>query len=326
MDAGNVIPEAIQALLEERTTFQGWLSRLGELGTAFRPEVADKVRSDYEGRLTKVEGELEGHRTELESALAERSEAADQVAGRHDAHCAELEETELRHAVGEFDDEEWERRRSEQQSEIDGLEADLTAQRSAVESLQTVLDELTGAAAAAASVEVEPPVAEDVVAAEDEVPAAEDVTAESVEITEAVEVLEAEAEPAWMTQPFEKGEKGGTEHEGAVEGLARAELVEADVVETEYADAEFVEARVVEEADVEEEADVAEEVDDAEEESASEPILDEAEPGEFMDELEFLESLSLDDADNFDAVSALLDEDDDESGADEGAGRKTEDP
>ena len=319
MDAGHVIPEAIQALLEKRTTFQDWLSRLDELGSDFRPEVAEKVRSDYEGRLTGVEGELEGHRTELESALAERSETADRIAGRYDAHCAELEETELRHAVGEFDEEEWERRRSEHQGEIDNLEADLTEQRSAVESLQTVLGELTGEAAVAAveaPVDLDPVVVEDPAAGED-LAAAVDEAPEAVEV---VEVVEAEEKPAWMTQPFEDGEPG-MEQEEAVEDTARAELVEADIVETEYADAEFVEARVVD-ADTE----LAEEADVAEEESESEPILDEAEPGEFTDELEFLESLSLDDADNFDAVSALLDEEGGDSGADEDSEPKTEDP
>jgi len=292
MDAGHVIPEAIQALLEKRTTFQDWLSRLDELGSDFRPEVAEKVRSDYEGRLTEVEGELEGHRAELESALAERSQTADRIAGQHDAHRSELEETELRHAVGEFDEDEWERRRSEHQSEIDDLEADLTAHRSAVESLQTVLGQLTGAATVAAPVELEPPIVEELAAAVDEAP-------------EAVEVVEAEEESAWMSQPFEDGEPGTEQEEG---------------VEEESADAEFAEAKVAE-ADTE----LAEETDVAERESEAEPILDEAEPGEFKDELEFLESLSLDDADNFDAVSALLDDDDAESGADEGSQRKTED-
>jgi hypothetical protein len=56
----------------------------------------------------------------------------------------------------------------------------------------------------------------------------------------------------------------------------------------------------------------------------TEPVLVEAEPEEFMDELEFLESLSLDDADSFDAVSAMLDEDKDSEG--DGESRdKTED-
>jgi len=305
MAAGHVIPEAIQALLEKRGTFQDWLSRLDQLGSDFRPEVAEKVRSDYESRLTTVEGELEGHRTELESALAERSEAVDQIASRHDARAAELEETELRHAVGEFDDKEWERRRSEQQALIDELEADLTAQRSGVESLQTVLGELTGAAAAATAVdtpvESEPPIPDELVAAEDEWPEPE------------AEVEEAEAadDPdAWMTQPLDE----------VAEDVATAELVEADVVELEFADAEFVDAEVVEEADAEEEAEAAEPEPDT-----AEAAADQGDPPEFMDELDVLESLSLDDAENFDAVSAMLDEEDGDAGADEGSKKKTED-
>ena len=113
MDVGHVIPEAIRELLEQRGTYQGWLTRLDELGNEFRPEVAEKVRGDYAGRLATVETELEGHRTELETALANRAAAVDEVAGEHDARSAELEETQLRHVVGEFDDEEWERRRAE---------------------------------------------------------------------------------------------------------------------------------------------------------------------------------------------------------------------
>ena len=322
MAAGHVIPEAIQALLEKRGTFQDWLSRLDQLGSDFRPEVAEKVRSDYEGRLTAVEGELEGHRTELESALAERAEAVDQIASRHDARAAELEETQLRHAVGEFDDAEWEKRRGEQQALIDELEADLTTQRSAVESLRTVLGELTGAAGAAAAgaaaeivEEAEPPIPEELVAAEDEWPEPEPE----------VEVAEPEGEAsndrdAWMTQPLDD----------VAEDVATAELVEADVVELEFADAEFVDAEVVD-AEVVDDA-VEAEVEPAEEEAgAEEPEADTAEaaadqgdPGEFMDELEFLESLSLDDAENFDAVSAMLDEEEGDSGADEGS-KKRED-
>lgn len=313
MAAGHVIPEAIQALLEKRGTFQGWLSRLDQLGSDFRPEVTEKVRSDYESRLTAVEGELEGHRTELESALAERAEAVEQIASRHDSRAAELEETQLRHAVGEFDDAEWEKRRGEQQALIDELEADLTAERSAVESLQTVLGELTGRAGVAATAaavetveEAEPPIPEELVAAEDEWPEPEpEVEVEEPEPEEANEL------DAWMTQPLDN----------VAEDVATAELVEADVVELELADAEVVDEAVAAEVESVEEAVKAE---DAEPDSA-EAAADEGDPSEFMDELEFLESLSLDDAENFDAVSAMLDEEDGDSGADEGSKKKTED-
>ena len=313
MDVGHVIPEAIRELLEKRGTFQGWLKRLDELGSDYRPEVASKVRSDYASRLGEVETELEGHRAELETALSDRTGAVEKVAAEHDARSAELEETQLRHVVGEFDDAEWERRRAEHQVQIDDLEAELTAQRSAVESLQTVLSELTGQAS---------------------VIAFSDATEADAELED--EPAVAEDESAWMTQPFddvadeppETDEAGDaplvdaetdeplanveTEIEGDREAAA-AELVDPEVVARDFADAEFVDAEVVDK----------EEADDAFPEA--EPVLDEAGSGDFMDELEFLESLSLDDADNFDAVSAMLDEDEGESGADAGSKRETGD-
>lgn len=288
MDGGHVIPEAIQGLLEKRGTFQEWLSRLGELGSEFRPEVAEKVRNDYAGRLAAVETELEGHRSELEAVLAERTEAVEKVANQHDARSAELEETQLRHVVGEFDDEEWELRRAEHQAEIDEMEAELTAQRSAVEALDSVLAELSGAGPSKAVV--------DLVAAEKTADLPE--TEESEEQEAADDQLTAaesgEIADAWMTQPFDEADQG-TELEEAVEEIVTAELVE----EPEAEEPEAVEPE-------------------------AEPAVERDEEEEFTDELEFLESLSLDDPDNFDAVSAMLDEDGDSADNDE-SDRKSED-
>jgi hypothetical protein len=310
MDVGHVIPEAIRELLEKRGTFQEWLARLDELGNEFRPEVADKVRSDYASRLGEVETELEGHRAELETALADRTGAVEKVAAEHDSRSAELEETQLRHVVGEFDDEEWERRRAKHQVQIDELEADLTAQRSAVDSLQTVLSELTGQAAVISfsdAIEAEAPILDEAAVAEEEPP-------------------EADAEPmtaSWMAQTLAGDELPEAEPAEVVDDVVRAELVEADVVARDFADAELVEAEVVG-ADSEPEEGAAAELPD-EVEAVAEPVLDQDEPGDFIDELEFLESLSLDDADNFDAVSAMLDEDDGDSGADGESKRETGD-
>jgi len=309
MDVGHVIPQAIRELLEQRGTYQGWLTRLDELGDEFRPEVAEKVRGDYAGRLATVETALEGHRTELETALADRTAAVEKVAGEHDARSAELEETQLRHVVGEFDDNEWERRRAEHQVGIDELEAELTTQRSAVESLQTVLNELTGAAAVVAAseqVDLEPPVPAELTLVEDEWSEAEEAVEQAAESTDEAE------DTAWMTQPFEEVVEEAVEADPEAEAGAPVEVESKADEDDESEVDEVVELKVEAlEAEVEE---VAE----------AEPVLVEAEPDEFMDELEFLESLSLDDADNFDAVSAMLDEDED-SGADGESRSKTED-
>lgn len=310
-----MIPEAIQGLIEKRGTFQEWLSRLDELGSEFRREVAEKVRSDYAGRLAAVETELEGHRSELEAVLAERTQAVEKVASQHDARTAELEETQLRHVVGEFDDEEWELRRAEHQAEIDELEAELTTQRSAVEALDTVLAELAGGEADLAVVES---VATEKTA---DVPETEETEEQAAADDQVLATEAGDGADAWMTQPLDEAEPG-IEQTEAVEETVKAELVESEVVETDYANAELVEAEVV---DADAELVEATETEEAEAvESDAEPAVDQEEAEEFTDELEFLESLSLDDPDTFDAVSALLDEDDDSAAAD-GSDRKSED-
>lgn len=329
MDGGHVIPEEIRGLLEQRSTYQGWLGRLDELGAEYRPEVADKVRADYSSRLSEVEAKLEGHRSELETALGERTEAVERVSGEHDARTAELEETQLRHVVGEFDDAEWEARRAEHQGLIDELEAELASERSAVESLQAVLGEFAGsaAAAAAAGAEAEP---EALAVEHDEWtdPATvEEEPAEAPEPEVGAEEPEAESDD-WMTQPLEGVE---SDDSAAAEGgeAVKAVLVDPDVVESEFADTDFVEAVVVDKEEAEAPATPEAAEPEAAEPMAAEPEADEpaaepdAEPDEFMDELEFLESLSLDDADSFDAVSAMLDED--ESGREGDSKRKPED-
>ncbi len=310
MDGGQVIPEEIRGLLDRRGTFREWLNRLDELGSEFRPEVAEKVRSDYAGRLARVEDELEGHRAGLETALVDRTEAVQQISSEHDERTAELEETKLRHVVGEFDDDEWESRRAGHQDLIDGLEAQLNSERSAVESLEAVLGEFAGEGALMASgivagseeepdvavEEVEPPEPEDQVFAEDE-RAEPEATAGEEAAEEMTQVLDGE-----------ESEEPAAEDSDVVKAM----LVDPTFEETTIAGADWAEVEVVGD-------------ETAEDLEVVEPAPAADEPDEFMDELEFLESLSLDDAENFDAVSAMLDEEEGESGADEDSNRKPED-
>lgn len=304
ISGGQVIPDEIRGLLEKRTTFQGWLDRLDDLGDEFSSEVAEKVRSDYVGRLDRVEGELAGHRTELESALSQRRAAVADVTERHDARAAELEETELRYRVGEFGEAEWKDRRKEQQAALDELAAEVTQHSSAVTALEGVLDELAGRAKAdtgEARPEAKP------------VPSA--LEAEPVDVADLPEGLEVAGEESTSTEPDPPRE------------VPEARITmpfddEAPEVEELFAEVASLEdereaiSEVAVEPEAEEELAVAEE---------AEPAAVQAEPDgeseEFMDELEFLESLSLDDADSFDAVSAMLDEEDDETKSD----RKSED-
>jgi hypothetical protein len=293
-DREQVIPTEIRTLLDQRLTYQEWLVRLDTLGGEYRPEVAAKVRGDYQDRLHGVEGELSGHRTVLESSLAERRESLGGILQQHDARTAELEESELRHKVGEYNDSEWEGRRGEHQAVLDELDGELTRERAAVEELERVLSELSGAAGAGvlpaeeavavatvdeAFLEIEPHLEADEEAAPE--PAAEALATAAVEEPEA----QVKAEPELYDE---------TEVE---EELAEvAEELEEEVAEPEPHGEVEVEGGVLPEDEI-----VAIE----ETAAAVEVVEDER---EFMDELEFLESLSLEDPESFDAVSAMLED------------------
>ena len=71
---------AIQRLLEERRQYEAWLARLDAAGDATPTSVRTRVKADYQARLIQRK----------ETQAAER-----------------LSETELRHAVGEYDEAQW---------------------------------------------------------------------------------------------------------------------------------------------------------------------------------------------------------------------------
>ena len=101
-----VIPKEIVRLLDRRATLGGWLAKLNELRGTVRPEVYEKVRGDYEERLRAQETELAAHRSDMEAALAERRARVLQLEADRDERAAELEEAELRFAVGELTEAE----------------------------------------------------------------------------------------------------------------------------------------------------------------------------------------------------------------------------
>jgi len=312
MREAQVIPDDIRELLERRSTFQEWLERLADVGSEFRAEVAEKVRSDYTERLSRVEAELDGHRAELEAALRERRSAVADVSERHDTRSAELEETELRYRVGEYDDGQWEQQRASQQAALDELAADLAVHSAAVAALEAVLDELAGRTPAGAappeptsgdarSTGPEDAAAVDVLAAEPPAPAAPEPTEPVLE--DAEPAPDSEPSPAWMTQ-----QPAGAEREAVVEPEGEA------IEEAEWTAAAFEAEAPALEAEPEEDHLAKVEREDTEtlEEPLPEATEEPQEAAEFMDELEFLESLSLDDTDSFDAVSAMLDEEEED--------------
>lgn len=298
----SVVPEAVRQLLEQRSTYREWLSRLDEVGGKYRSEVAERVRVDYEARLDGVGEELAEHRHDLAASLERRRGRLDELTEAFERHSAELEEAELRFQVGEFDDATWEETREKLAESIEGVEGELDEARSAVGELERVLGELGGgdgpegamdpdrARARAAAKEPPAVVAREAAEATDSSGAGEKATADAA--PDAGMPAEVEA-----SDETDAGEPAETDVEAEVDDAAEVgDAAEADV------------AAEADDADVTADAEVAAQVGSAAERTADAP---DGGSEDYLDELEFLESLSLDDPDSFDAVSRMLEDEED---------------
>lgn len=246
--SGGAVSAEMRLLLERRSTLQDWLTNLDNLGSRYRPAVTERVREDYQARLGDVASELEGHRGAVESSLADRRRVEHECDQRLDSKSAEIEESELRFQIGEFDESTWVSRRDEHASKLESIQAELDVAAAAVLEMETVLAELDGTSGAARLREPQP-----------------EPEPEPELKPELVQQPEPAAEPEPKPDPAEDREP------------------------------------------------VIELVTDAESTPDVEPNDD------FPDELRFLESLSLDDTDSFDAVSRMLE--DEETTGDENSGR-----
>ena len=275
-----VIPDAIRTLLERRAQYMEWLAKLDDLGGKYRPEVAKRVRADYRTRLTGVEDELHGHKEELESSLWQRKQQLSEFMQRHEVCAAELEEAELRHQVGEFDEGEWENRKEAHERELADVAGSLDVEREAVAELGAVLLQVTSPSEAAATRHVEPG------AWPDPGPANPPADAEST--------LVVDEQPGSGKAVEDKI----VDEEATDDAVEAADHVLGDTAAAIDEPAELLRAEEVVEQVVVEEPTLTEV-------PSTEKL---GEGDEFLDELEFLESLSLDDPESFDAVSRMLEE------------------
>jgi hypothetical protein len=97
----------IQRLLEERRRIEQWLERLAMAADKTPAAVRERVQGDYRARLVAVVTELKGYADDLRAALTEQHARRDELKGQERQATEELAEAELRHAVGEFAEPEW---------------------------------------------------------------------------------------------------------------------------------------------------------------------------------------------------------------------------
>lgn len=118
---------AVEALLRERDAVAGWLARLDEQGAAAPETVRDRVRRDYRDRLDGLTDRLREHADTVEARLAADRAEHDGLMARAKAAREALAEVELRHGVGEYDDERFESERRRHITELDAVEESLGA-------------------------------------------------------------------------------------------------------------------------------------------------------------------------------------------------------
>lgn len=161
---------AVEAILSERDALHGWLVRLEAAGSSAPESVRARVREDYEHRLAAVTERLREHADTIGNRLAADRAEHDDLAGRARISRDALAEAELRHAVGEYDSEQFERERGRHTGDLETYDLALAAVAERVARLEEVQALVRREPA---SPEPEAPVAEAAVPVVEEAPAPE---------------------------------------------------------------------------------------------------------------------------------------------------------
>ncbi|MFH1068801.1 MAG: hypothetical protein V1794_04190 [Candidatus Glassbacteria bacterium] len=129
-------------LLEERNRVRELIKMIESKKDEVAEEVLQRVKTDYELRLENIDREIRCQAKNFECTLQDyrdlvrRLEEADKLAVRS------LEELKVRHALGEYTAEEYEKIGVEKKSKIDYYRKKIKSYRLNMERLQNVLSQL----------------------------------------------------------------------------------------------------------------------------------------------------------------------------------------
>ena len=116
---------SIEALLEQRSQYEAWLAKLDSAANKAPEAVRKKVRGDYEVRLRGVIERLRGHSATISDELQRHQGTQHELDGQRREAEEELAEAEVRHAVGEYGDDEWQRIAGDSERKLGGLREQL---------------------------------------------------------------------------------------------------------------------------------------------------------------------------------------------------------
>jgi len=130
--------KGIEDLLAEREQFATWLTRLDESADVASDKVRDKVRDDYQKRLETVMEELGSHGDSIAEQLADHRGTQEDLTARETSAREELAEAEVRHTVGEYDDDEWKKLKDMADEQLEQIGKDLEEVTVEIERLASV--------------------------------------------------------------------------------------------------------------------------------------------------------------------------------------------
>ena len=117
----------IEGLLHQRAQYEQWLARLDSAVDKAPPAVRAKVRGDYEARLRQVIDHLRGHSSAIAEELDRHRNTQSGLDHERRSVEDELAEAEVRHAVGEYSEDEWRRISDQNNDRLNRLRGDLRA-------------------------------------------------------------------------------------------------------------------------------------------------------------------------------------------------------
>jgi len=142
----NAAEGGVHELVSQREQLRAWIARLDEVQTDAPSRVAERVRADYQERLRRVMEELSTHGEEIQRALEEQRHELAAAEERRARAADALEETRLRHLIGELDEGAWDAARLPLEAEAAAADEAVARAQGEVERLAALSGDVAGGA------------------------------------------------------------------------------------------------------------------------------------------------------------------------------------
>lgn len=133
----------IDSLLSDRARYEAWLAQLAAKASQIPSHVVDRVRADYQDRLTHVIDDLRARADELRAEKASLEQRIGTLASELTVKRDGRAEDELRAMVGEYEDTAWTKKAAEHDAAIQSLDAERVAREAELARIKDLLAEAT---------------------------------------------------------------------------------------------------------------------------------------------------------------------------------------